>query len=50
MAAYHVTCAVKEGLEMKTVMMQDKDDVQHIVSLIQMLFETLHPWMSDILR
>eukprot|EP00112_Aurelia_sp_Birch-Aquarium-sp1_P012469 Seg2622.2 transcript_id=Seg2622.2/GoldUCD/mRNA.D3Y31 product="Protein Jade-3" protein_id=Seg2622.2/GoldUCD/D3Y31 len=28
--AYHVTCAVKEGLEMKTVMMQDKDDVQHI--------------------
>ena len=31
-AAYHVTCAVKEGLEMKTVMMQEKDDVQHIVS------------------
>jgi len=29
-AAYHVTCAVKEGLEMKTLMLQEKDDVQHI--------------------
>ncbi|XP_066936636.1 protein Jade-1-like [Clytia hemisphaerica] len=28
--AYHVTCAVKEGLEMKTVVVPEKDDVQHI--------------------
>ena len=30
--AYHITCAVKRGLEMKTVVDPDKDDVQHIVS------------------
>jgi len=28
--AYHVTCAVKDGLEMKTVIVPAKDDVQHI--------------------
>ena len=32
MKAYHITCAVKRGLEMKTVVDPDKDDVQHIVS------------------
>lgn len=28
--AYHITCAVKEGLEMKTVVIPEKNDVQHM--------------------
>ncbi|XP_065670639.1 protein Jade-1 isoform X2 [Hydra vulgaris] len=28
--AYHITCAAKEGLELKTVIVPEKDDVHHI--------------------